>query len=358
MRALRVAIASAAATGMSWLQAMSIALTRRLFFFLCIVRHAQSFGAITLLDIRSAILACSDVSNDATSVPFHAIVEQQDDSASTDRSVSLMFSSDFVPRQEISLYKYNTCTASRHNDCRSLFDGYSTEVKRCEAIDEKTLNMRWRATWIPAGSTWLYNSANLCGWNIESRSADPSKVSAFSWKSIFSMFSSAFATGNITLPISKADGNTIVSIQENGAISIRESLDLIKEADAARLLNRRVAQEFSAWLDVSRRPDECGINGDEWAGMVRQRILVGVPGTGSLDVDPNEDDGEGAVALLIFGAFCSAALALSFQYFVAPEIVGGMGTVSALCDDAERIEFGSGYLSECFGPYGDGPFVR
>ena len=160
------------------------------------------------------------------------------------------------------------------------------------------------------------------------------------------------------MPISKAEGNTMVSIQENGSISIRESLDLIKEADAARLLNRRVAQEFSAWLDVSRRPDECGIKEDEWAGMVRQRILVGVPGTSSLDVDPNEDDGEGAVALLIFGAFCSAALALSFQYFVAPEIVGGTGTVSALCDDAERIEFGSGYLSECFGPYGDGPFVR
>ena len=170
-----------AATGMSWLQAMSTALTRRLFFFLCIVRHAQSFSAISLLDVKSAILACSDVSNDATSVPFHAIVEQQDDSTSTDRSVSLAFSSDFVPRQEISLCKYNKCTASRHSDCRSLFDGYSTEIKRCDAIDEKTLNMRWRATWIPAGSTWLYNLASLCGWNIERRSADPSKVSVFSW---------------------------------------------------------------------------------------------------------------------------------------------------------------------------------
>ena len=105
---------------------------------------------------------------------------------------------------------------------------------------------------------------------------------------------------------------------------------------------------------MSRRPDEFGINEDEWAGMVRERILLGVPGAGSLDIDPNEDDGEGATALLIFGAFCSITLALSFQYFVAPEIVGGTGTISAQCNDAARIEFGSGYLSECFGPYGDG----
>ena len=29
---------------------------------------------------------------------------------------------------------------------------------------------------------------------------------------------------------------------------------------------------------------------EEWAATIRNRILVGVPGTGPLDVDPNEDD--------------------------------------------------------------------
>ncbi|KAL3776852.1 hypothetical protein ACHAWO_004257 [Cyclotella atomus] len=48
-----------------------------------------------------------------------------------------------------------------------------------------------------------------------------------------------------------------------------------------------------------------------------------------------------------------AVLALSFQFFVLPEIVGGAGSVPLKCDDAEILEFGSGYLSECFGPFGD-----
>ena len=37
---------------------------------------------------------------------------------------------------------------------------------------------------------------------------------------------------------------------------------------------------------------------------------------------------------------------------------GGSGSVSELCEDAPQIDFGSGYLSECFGPYGDGPFIH
>ena len=334
-------------------ETMLRALHRLVFLLLTTTSLVESFAIQTsadLVTLRTAILTASR-KKDATSVPFPAIVQQQEGS-------TISFSSDFVPRREISLCEYNAGRISRHNDCISLFGGYSSEVKRCEAIDDNTLNIRWRATWIPAGSSWLYNLANACGWAIDKRSADPSKVSGFSWKPVFSMFANAFATGNVTLPIAEAEGNTVVAIRDDGAIAVTESLDLVKEADAGRLLNRRVAQEFASWLDVSRRPDEFGTNEDEWAGMVRERILLGVPGAGSLDIDPNEDDGEGAAALLIFGAFCSITLALSFQYFVVPEIVGGTGTISAQCDDAARIEFGSGYLSECFGPYGDGPFVR
>jgi len=350
--------------GMSWKQKMLPALHWLVFLLLKSISYVQCFSAIQtpadIVSLRTAILTSNDNADgtDATSVPFHLIVEQQEDSANAECTSPLLFSSDFVARQEISAARYNACTNSRHNDCRSLFDRYSTEVKRCEVIDDDTVNIRWKATWIPAGTSWLYRLANACGWAIESRSADPYKVSAFSWTAVFSIFANAFATGNITLPISEAEGNTVVSIQENGLTSITESLDLIKEADAGRLLNRRVAQELASWLDVSRRPDECGISEEEWANMVRERVLLGVPGAGSLDIDPNEDDGESAIALLIFGAICSAALILSFQYFVAPEIVGGTGAISAQCDDAARIEFGSGYLSECFGPYGDGPFVR
>jgi len=119
---------------------------------------------------------------------------------------------------------------------------------------------------------------------------------------------------------------------------------------------------LASWIDVSRRPPlgmECDIivdAEDEWVGIVRQRILTGVAGAGPLDVDPNEDDSEPIIAL-IFGIICVGALILSFEYFIVPEIVGGTGTIPNKCDDAAILEFGSGYLSECFGPFGD-PLYR
>ena len=43
-----------------------------------------------------------------------------------------------------------------------------------------------------------------------------------------------------------------------------------------------------------------------------------MPGSGALDAEPNEDDVEGGVALAIFGGVCLGALALLFEYFLAP----------------------------------------
>ena len=152
------------------------------------------------------------------------------------------------------------------------------------------------------------------------------------------------------------EGNTAISIGEkkgsdgsdvvNFIISLKESIDLVSEADKGRLQNRRVAQEVASWIDVSRRPPEkeFGIDANEWAGVVRQRMLMGVPGAGALDVDPNEDDVEGGIALLIFGVVCFGVLALSFEYFTLPDFGGGAGTtIPDKCDSVEILEFGSGY---------------
>ena len=94
--------------------------------------------------------------------------------------------------------------------------------------------------------------------------------------------------------------------------SLRKSIDLVSEVDKNRLQNRRVAQELASWMDVSRRPpaETC----DEWAGIVRERILTGVEGAGPLDVDLNEDDAEGGIALVVFGVICLSAVALLFEY--------------------------------------------
>jgi len=117
------------------------------------------------------------------------------------------------------------------------------------------------ASWIPAGSTWLYTLADIANWNVTRRVPDYTKISKFSgYKAIFTLFQKAFNTGCITLPISLVEGNTLLSINDydtascdNISISIKESIDLVAEADKCRLQNRRVGQELAEWLDVSRR---------------------------------------------------------------------------------------------------------
>ncbi len=298
-------------------------------------------------------------SSDASTIPITQIRNELDNNIMI---ACVSYASDFVSTTKLSASEYDKFTTSRNTDCINLFDNYNTELIRCEKLNEQSINIRWNATWIPSGSTWLYNLGELAGWKISVKSPDPAVISTFSWKAVFATFSNAFTTGNITLPISCVEGNTILTIKQvqnetasvggdNFTVTIKESIDLVSEADKNRIQNRRVAQELASWVDVSRRPPKYNV--DDWAGMVRQRILSSVPGAGALDVDPNESDADGVVALVLFGFISVVVLGLSFQFFTMPELVGGTGSIPSRCDDAEILEFGSGYLSECFGPFGD-----
>ena len=322
----------------------------------CCLGFGTSASNANIARIKSTITDAYSAGFDATTIPIADIIYHD-----ADLSTTVSYASDFFPRQEgISITSYCQFTQARHaDDCMQLFDGYKTKLIRCEILDENSLNMRWEATWIPAGSSWLYNLADITGWKVIQRRPDPAIISTFSWRAVFGMFRGAFASGNITLPISSVEGNTVVSLLEKKKvsdenmnnnvhciISLKESIDLVSEADKGRLENRRVAQEVASWIDVSRRPPEkeFGIDANEWAGIVRQRILSGVPGAGALDVDPNEDDVEGGIALLIFGVVCFGVLALSFEYFTLPDFGGGAGTtIPDKCDSVEILEFGSGY---------------
>lgn len=297
--------------------------------------------------------------SDASTIPITQIRNELDSNIMIE---CVSYSSDFLSTTKLSASEYDKFTTSRNTACINLFDKYKTNLIRCEKISEHSINIRWNATWIPSGSTWLYNLGDFAGWEISVKSPDPSVISTFSWKAVFATFSNAFKTGTIRLPISCVEGNTILTIKQvqdetasvddnSFAATIKESIDLVCEADKNRLQNRRVAQELASWVDVSRRPPNYDV--DDWASMVRQRILTSVPGAGALDVDPNESDAEGVVALVLFGFISLVVLGLSFQFFTMPELVGGTGTIPARCDDAEILEFGSGYLSECFGPFGD-----
>ena len=315
-------------------------------FFAKYLSQCNSFSINQKNDlIKASIIDNASINGDVTAMPVK--------STELLNCKTVSYSSDFVS-QEVSFETYITYAKAIHDDCISLFDSYETALVRCEALDETSINVRWNATWIPVGSSWLYNFASLMKWDIIKKNPDPYVYVVFSWSSVFNLFQSAFATNQIALPISLVEGNTIIGVSnESGTMTIKETVDLVSEADKNRLQNRRVAQELASWLDVRRPPDvEQSIDADEWAGMVRQRILSGVAGAGALDIDPNKD-GEADIALVIFGLVSLAALTLSFQYFLVPEIVGGVGRIPSKCDDAAILEFGSGYSSECFGPFGD-----
>ena len=291
---------------------------------LCASSPVQCFSAtptpdanIKHVDINriKSIITNYDDNVDATVIPLKKIITTlgYNFNINEDDKIKITYTTDFGS-EKISSPTYTQFTKERHLDCINLFDGYNTCIIRCSAIDTSTLNVRWNATWIPAGSTWLYTLADMANWNITRRVPDYTKISKFSgYKAVFVLFSQAVKTGCITLPISLVEGNTILSIKDDDtvSISIKESIDLVSEADKCRLQNRRVGQELAEWLDVSRRPSSKDY--DEWASIVRQRVLANVPGAGPLDVDPNEDDTEGVI-VLAFSAFCVAMLGITFQY--------------------------------------------
>ena len=285
----------------------------------CFSVNAPTSSINNHVDInRIKSIITNDDNIDATVIPLEKILEIN--GSNEDDKIKMTYTTDFGS-EEISISNYTKFTKERNFDCINLFDDYDNNIIRCETIDTSTLNVRWNATWIPAGSTWLYSLADLANWNITRKVPDYTKISKFSgYKAIFTLFQKAFNTGCISLPISLVEGNTLLSIKDDDtascddgsvSISIKESIDLVSEADKCRIQNRRVGQELAEWLDVSRRPPS--IDYDEWASIVRQRVLTNVPGAGPLDVDPNEDDREGVI-VLAFSAFCVAILSLSFQY--------------------------------------------
>ena len=61
-----------------------------------------------------------------------------------------------------------------------------TRLVRCDVLDDSSCNIRWKMTFIPSGSTWIYSLAKSAGWEIRTKSPDPSSVAVFSWRSVFS----------------------------------------------------------------------------------------------------------------------------------------------------------------------------
>ena len=356
-------------------------MTLRFFF-----RLFLAFASINCFNCFSIKAFTADISSiirsnnkDATTLPpalFEKIKSPQlNAESSNDKSNPIpcfvTVSSDLQSAGDpISAQDYIAYTSKRYSDCVQLFDRYECKTLRCERVVSgsalKTIeeyNIRWQTSWISPSSVWLYELADNLDWDIQTKVPDPSRISKFSWNGVAQVFQKAFQTGSIDLPLNVVEGNTQLKISEQKnsnhvsilSISIKESIDLIRESDMSRLLNRKVAQELASWLDVSRRPLNMDGKEENWAGIVRDRVLTNVPGAGALDIDPN-DENDGPGALLVFGALGIISFGFLFSFLI-DEVVGNTGQVSKLCENAEKLEFGSGYVTECFGLFGDGPFL-
>lgn len=235
---------------------------------------------------------------------------------------------------------YAAAAARWKTDGEDLFSNYHTEVTRCTQLadDPDAVAVRWRASWSPETVLWLERLASLAGWSLERFEPPSDRVSTFSWRAVFELLSTALTSGVLRLPLAAVEGRAVVRVDEatRRCTAVSETIDLLAEADAGRLLNRKVAQELAAWLDVCRRPED--VDADEWAAAVRSRCLSGVPGAGVLDVDPIED---GPASVAAFGLLSAALLAAS---------VGAVGRETGV--------FGASICDEVAGGASDGWFAQ
>ena len=196
--------------------------------------------------------------------------------------------------------------------CASLLD-YETIILRVAPLGDDQVSVRWRVQWSADSSRWLIFIARAFSWKIVRSDVDPRVVSQFSWAKVGQIFKNALSTGTLRIPASTVEGTARLTLakgemEEPVVVSHRESIDLVDLADAGTLLNRRSAQDVATFLDF-RRPARA--DPDEWAEQVRARVLSGVPGAGTLDIEPMADEREGLVALVGFAVLMSTALTAS-----------------------------------------------
>ena len=200
---------------------------------------------------------------------------------------------------------YATEAARWHADAQDLLSDFSTEVTRSSQTTD-SVNVRWRASWINDSARPLRRLAQLAGWRVVEFDyiAESQRQKTFSWAGVRKLLATAVRTGEIALPRATIEGVARLRFADDGTLlSHDERLDFVADADSRVLRNRLCATDAAAFLDVCRRPSTD--DPDEWAARTRERVLVGVPGAGTLDIDPTEDPDEERLAAFVL--LCVAA---------------------------------------------------
>lgn len=214
------------------------------------------------------------------------------------------------------------------SDCERLLGReYASSIVRCSALSADEVAVRWRAEWPSDSARLLEALAGLLGWEVERFDLDATTEATFSWRAIVKLLAMAAKTRCLRLPGACVEGRAVFQLDETGlCVSHRETIDLVALSAASRLRNRRAAANVAEFLDIRRPPQ---VEPDVWAVEVAAAVLVGVPGAGPLDIDPLQDESEGAIALGAFAIIVAATLAVSAR--VIGDGTGVFG--SSLCDE-------------------------
>ena len=195
-------------------------------------------------------------------------------------------------------------------------------IGRISTVSPDTVKVQWNVTWIPPTSYWLYKLGEA--WPGLDVIKTPythlsGKVSTFSWGAIGKMFVDALTTGKMRVPLACIEGQSRLRFADLDSrptlVSITEELSYAQDLKRGLLLNRRCSSDLRLFLETAR-----GVGfWLDWEERVAASLpWEQVPGSGSLDIEPDED---GPIASFIFLAVV-ATVVVAFANALAPELIG------------------------------------
>jgi hypothetical protein len=203
------------------------------------------------------------------------------------------------------------------------------QVERISTTAPNTILVNWNLTWVPPTADWLMSLGKSVGFNLEYRTYTHlyDQPSSFYYRAIFNLFRDAIATGSLRIPLACIQGSTMLEFQHSDdrddknnnllLCSIKEDLNYAQDLSRRAMKNRKCAQDLRLFLETGRRVPQ--ISPQEWDdSLVKAFDWTSVPGMGTLDIEPQDD--EPIVALAFLGV--SISIILLFAAILAPELLG------------------------------------
>lgn len=200
-------------------------------------------------------------------------------------------------------------------------------TRRISRVSPTTVLFQWNVTWVPPTTAWLESLAN--SWPgvtpcYTTYTHLAGQRTTFSYRAVFELFTEAFQTGQLRVPLACIEGTTTLgfefefdeaSLQVPTLTSIVEDLGYAQDLARGGLQNRKCASDLKLFLETGRR---VGADADKWYETVSHLSWMSVPGMNPMDMDPQDD---GPMAPFVFLGVAGVTI-LGFAALIAPELIG------------------------------------